>query len=139
MAYQEYAQSYIEWLQGQLDYIAGDPYTNFRIEIDPTYEVTSFTQSVDVNQQKIFHNAADDQVATLRALKEIDKTPSSYLEEYKTMINNEMNLIQASASEVENTHQTQESSDKSTVTFNATFAPTIIADFGKYQPMRIFE
>jgi hypothetical protein len=139
MAYADFSEAYLTWLKSQIDYIAGEPYTNFRIEIDPTFEVTSFKQSVDINQQKIFHNAADDQVATLRALKEIDKTPSDYLTEYEAALEFEIDMIQSTAIEVANTHDNQESSDNSTSSFNATFAPKVVDNFGRFNPMRIFD
>lgn len=138
MAYKDFSEAYLKWLQSQLDYIEGKPYANFIVSIDPTYEVTSFKQAIDVNQQKIFHNAADDQVAHLRSMKEISKTPSDYMAEYEAYLKLEMGLIQSATSEIDNTHEVQKASDNSTMLFYSTFAPKALAEVGKYNPMRIF-
>ena len=137
MAYKDFADSYVKWLQSQLEYLNGKPYANFFVTINPTYEITAFKNSIDINQQKIFHNAADDQVAFLRTLTEINKKPSDYLNEYEDYLNFEISLIQAAASEIENTHKTQDSSSKTTLQFYSNFAPKILDDLGRYNPMRI--
>ena len=139
--YADFSTAYLTWLKSQLDYINNSKaYVNFSVTIDPSYEITSFKQATDVNQQQIFHNAADDQVAVLRAIKEIAKSPSDYLDEYATYLGFEMATIQATANTVNNTHNTQISSNsgKATLSFFSTFAPDAMNDFGQYNPMRIF-
>ena len=139
MAYKDFSKSYLDWLQSQLDYINGKPYINFSVSIDPTYEITAFKQAINIKQQNVFHNAADDQVAHIRALTEIDKTPSDYLAEYETCVNSDIKFIQAMSQEIESIHQIQDSSDKSTLQFYSTFAPKVLDDLARYNPMRIFE
>ena len=141
MAYADFSTTYLAWLKSQLDYVDNSGvYSNLTITIDPSYEVTSFKQATDANQQQIFHNAADDQVAFLRAIKEIAKDPSDYLDEYADYLAFEMASIQATANTVSNTHATQISSTsgKATLDFFATLAPDAMNDLGKYNPMRIF-
>ena len=138
MAYAGYATSYLAWLKSQVDYLKGKAYLNFFLDIDPKYEVTAFKQAVDVNQQKVFHNAADDQVACLRTLKEIMKSPSSYFDEYEAYLNLEMSLIQSNASVVENTHQIQSNSTRDSINFYSNLASEEMSALGKYDPMRIF-
>jgi hypothetical protein len=138
MAYADFSEIYVAWLQSQLDYIDGKPYANLSVSIDPTYEVTAFKNSVDVNQQKIFHNAADDQVGYLRSIKEIAKSPSDYLNEYADYLKFEMNIVQSNSQKIANTHKVQDNSDKATLNFYATFSPDILAHLATYNPMRIF-
>ena len=140
--YADFSTAYLTWLKSQLDYINNSKaYVNFSVQIDPSYEITSFKQATDSNQQQVFHNAADDQVSMLRTIKEIVKNPSDYLQEYAIYLAFEMSQIQTTANNVSNTHNTQITSisGKATLSFFSTFAPDAMNDFGKYNPMRIFE
>lgn len=138
MAYSDFATAYLAWLESQLAYINdGADYVNFEVSsIDPTFEVTAFKNSTDVNQQQIFHNAADDQVALQRSLNEITKSPSDYLTDYAIYLESEQGLVQTIASIVEDTHANQPENNN-TLTFMNNFAPAMMADFASYEPTRI--
>jgi hypothetical protein len=140
MAYADFATAYLSWLQSQIAYVNDEAdYQNFTIDaIDPTFEVTSFKNSTEVNQLQIFHNAADDQVAYLRSLNEMTKTPSDYLDEYVTYLEYETGLIQNAATNIVNIHtdQTNINSVKMLEFMNA-FAPDAMIDLSAYNPMRI--
>ena len=140
MAYADFASAYISWLQSQLDYInKSGIYSNFYVNIDPSYEVQAFKNAADINQQQIFHNAADDQVGILRALKEIQKTPSDYLSEYADFLDNEIAMVQASVLSIKNTHDLQNNSDKAAIKFYSAFSPDVLTYLSTYNPMRIFD
>lgn len=139
MAYKDFSDSYIAWLNSQLDYVNGGLYSNFFVTIDPIYEVTSFKQSVDINQQQVFHNAADDQVGYKRQINEINKTPLDYLLEYEDSIKFELELVNSTAKNVDTMHKIQESTSKSTLQFYANFAPKALDNLSKYNPSRILE
>ena len=139
MAYSDYSQAYITWLQNQVSYVTGSEYANFQLaSIDPSFEVQAFKNSTDVNQQIIFHNAADEQAATFRSLKEIAKNPSDYLNEYATFLAYELGLVQGTAQKVANTHTAQSNTSKDALNFYTTFAPDLMAALGQYDPMSIF-
>ena len=139
MAYADYSTAYLNWLQGQLNYINGSAYANFQLaKIDPSFEVQSFKNSTDISQQIIFHNAADDQVATLRSLKEIAKQPSDYFDEYATFLAFEQVLMQTTATKVDTTHSNQQNAPSDALNFYSTFAPDLMVSLGLYDPMAIF-
>ena len=137
MAYADFATAYLAWLQNQLDYCKGKAYQNFFMTIDPGYEVSSFKQSTTTNQQKTFHNAADDLVAYQRGLNEIYKTPADYIEEYAVYLAFEQGIIQATAKHVDNTHENQNNSNSNTADFNRTLGGKSLDYLAKYEPDRV--
>ena len=140
MAYADFSQAYLTWIKSQVAYISGSPYANLQLaSVDPTFEVQAFKNSTDVNQQIIFHNAADDQTALYRSLKEIAKDPSDYLDEYSVYLEYEQGLVQTTMQKVANTHNAQKFASPDALNFYTTFAPDLMASLGKYNPMGIFD
>ena len=72
--------------------------------------------------------------------KEINKEPSSYLDDFATEVNAEMGLIQTTATNVANLHETQTTeSNVNLYNFFNVFAPDMLADNATYDPMRIID
>ena len=141
MGYSDFSKSYLEWIKTQLDYVKNNkPYTNFKVSgIDPKFEINSFRTSSSVEQQKVYHNAADDQVGFMRCIREIEKSPSDYLQDYADYLVFEQGNIQAIATTVDNIHSNQNNTNDNTSVFNAVFAPAVIGTFSEYDPTRIFK
>jgi hypothetical protein len=140
MGYADFSKAYLDWIKTQLDYVnESKPYTNFKVTgIDPKFEINGFRTSSSVEQQKTYHNAADDQVGFMRCIREMEKSPSDYLQDYADYLIYEQGNIQAIATSVDNIHNNQNNTEDNTASFNAIFAPAVIGTFSEYNPTRIF-
>ena len=105
MAYKVFAANLKEHLLSVVSFLKGESSVRSFKELAPaTTEVNAIQNATSASQVVELSNAYYDQLAHIRTMEEIYKTPKQYYQEYVTLLENNIKALDVSAKTVEEQH-----------------------------------